>query len=308
MCVGFWSLEHPDYALILCGNRDEYLSRPTTAAHFHGFEMDIAEQPGGNVLSGRDLSAGGTWLGVNRAGRVAFLTNITEEHLSYTSTRGALASAFLLPDRAGESLQDHVGHVVRENRAYAGFNLLLFGPRASASAPGGVLSYDAACVTNRGGGGTITCRPLADNERRCGALSNGVEGQGAEAWPKVCLGSSMFSDVLQFVTPETTEADLVQRLFHLLTSWRSEHPPRARAELRNTIQIEPMQVRASETSDGLLYGTRLSTIILVRRDGSVSFYERDIWVLDERGQPTKGDEKNERVFKFRADIPNTQTS
>lgn len=96
MCVGFWSLEHPDYALyvltlmgvledvltgccprvrrILCSNRDEYLSRPTTAAHFHSFgniESDVTSDR--TVLSGRDLRAGGTWLGVSLAGRAAFL-------------------------------------------------------------------------------------------------------------------------------------------------------------------------------------------------------------------------------------------
>ena len=57
---------------ILCANRDEFLSRPTAEAHFHNFgdksESDVLK---GNVLSGRDLQAGGTWVGMNRSGRVA---------------------------------------------------------------------------------------------------------------------------------------------------------------------------------------------------------------------------------------------
>jgi uncharacterized protein with NRDE domain len=66
------------HARILCSNRDEYLARPTAGAHFHSFEPGPATLPpdsttSGRVLSGRDLRAGGTWLGLNRSGRVAFL-------------------------------------------------------------------------------------------------------------------------------------------------------------------------------------------------------------------------------------------
>jgi uncharacterized protein with NRDE domain len=60
---------------ILCTNRDEYLARPTMPAQFHsfGYESGMDEEEGANVLSGKDLRAGGTWLGVNRFGRVALL-------------------------------------------------------------------------------------------------------------------------------------------------------------------------------------------------------------------------------------------
>lgn len=60
---------------ILCSNRDEYMSRPTAPAHFHSFEkLGQPEDVGvGTVLSGRDLRAGGSWLGLNRTGRVAVL-------------------------------------------------------------------------------------------------------------------------------------------------------------------------------------------------------------------------------------------
>lgn len=244
------------------------------------------------MLSGRDLRAGGTWLGVNHAGRVAFLTNITEEYATYASSRGELARDFLLPDRGPtERLAAHVAHVVRDGRAYAGFNLLLLAPRAGP--PG--LAYDAAYVTNHGGGGRVAARPLSDDERRCGGLSNGVDGAGADAWPKVRTGSALFLRVLQAAAaPETSEDALAERLFELLT-WRSDSPPRARAELRNTIQIEPLPIQ------GTLYGTRLSTVVLVRRDGAATFYERDVWVLDARGQPTRGDPAAQRVFHFRVD-------
>lgn len=62
---------------ILCTNRDEYLDRPTQDAHFHSFQRDestLDTSPvSGNILSGRDVKAGGSWLGLNRAGMVALL-------------------------------------------------------------------------------------------------------------------------------------------------------------------------------------------------------------------------------------------
>lgn len=59
---------------ILCSNRDEFLERRTAPAHFHSFESTSGPTVDeGLVLSGRDLQAGGTWQGLSRAGRVAFL-------------------------------------------------------------------------------------------------------------------------------------------------------------------------------------------------------------------------------------------
>jgi hypothetical protein len=73
---------------ILCANRDEYLARPTLPAHFHSFEALTAPAPSndnvpavqddvksrGRVLSGRDVQAEGTWLGISQStGRIALL-------------------------------------------------------------------------------------------------------------------------------------------------------------------------------------------------------------------------------------------
>jgi len=290
MCVAFFTLDHPEYALILCSNRDEHLARPTEPACFHSF----GDGDHHNVLSGIDLQAGGTWLGFTRTGKLALLTNITEPYGRYSSSRGFLLSSFLAspPSR---SLKDSVRRLIPADARYAGFNLLLLEP-ASAPSPSSLFSFDALYVTNHGGGGPITYRTLTDAQRHRGALSNGIDGQGANEWPKVQHGVRALEDLLNDLPPNTSEDQLADRLFDLLT-WRSSQPPRDRSELRNTIQVEPLHI-ANE-----LYATRLSTVVLVKRSGDVLFVERDRWQTTEQGRPTLADPSSQRAFRFKlADV------
>src|SRR6185312_2771236 len=68
MCLVLIALDsHPDYSLVVAANRDEFYDRPSATATFW------ADAP--SVLAGRDLQAGGTWLGVDRRGRFAAVTN-----------------------------------------------------------------------------------------------------------------------------------------------------------------------------------------------------------------------------------------
>lgn len=67
MCLIFLSVnDHPDYKLIVVANRDEFYNRQTQGAHFW---KDHPE-----VLAGRDLQAGGTWMGVSKTGNVSMVT------------------------------------------------------------------------------------------------------------------------------------------------------------------------------------------------------------------------------------------
>ena len=77
------------YPVILVANRDEFFSRPTASCRY----WDDAPQ----VLAGRDLQAGGTWLGVNRQGKLAALTNYRQgvQHNTQAHSRGQLPSNFL---------------------------------------------------------------------------------------------------------------------------------------------------------------------------------------------------------------------
>jgi len=115
MCLAVIALQaHPRYAVVLAANRDEFHARAAEPAHWW------SDPP---ILAGRDRSAGGTWLGVNRAGRYAFVTNVREpgRHDPAAPTRGTL-----VPDVLGAHapLAQALAHALDEGRAMNGFNLL----------------------------------------------------------------------------------------------------------------------------------------------------------------------------------------
>ena len=81
---------HPDYPLVVAANRDEFFARPAASIAFW------SDAP--QVLAGRDLEAGGTWLGVTRDARFAALTNYREARRPRQDapSRGALVADFLI--------------------------------------------------------------------------------------------------------------------------------------------------------------------------------------------------------------------
>ena len=83
-----------------------------------------------------------------------------------------------------------------------------------------------------------------------------------------------------------------------MNRWKSPNAPVVRGDLRNTIRIDPLEVPVN-SEETWIYGTRLSTVILVRRDGQAVFVERDIWKLGSDGKPVKGDwPKGDRIHRF----------
>ena len=104
------------HRLIVAANRDEFYARPSTAADFW------EDAPG--VLAGRDLEAGGTWLGVDRAGRFAAVTNFrrSASDLDKPRSRGELTQGFLSSDL---SAADYFATISPHLDQYRGFNLIL---------------------------------------------------------------------------------------------------------------------------------------------------------------------------------------
>ncbi|EJU03309.1 DUF833-domain-containing protein [Dacryopinax primogenitus] len=318
MCIALFCFDHPVYSVILCSNRDEFLHRATTHARFHNFEIKIPgdddeatpEKPG-DVLSGRDLVAGGTWLGINRKGRIAVLTNITEEYQTWPTSRGDLPHNFLNPPaNKFETLDDYVRHLTTPpSDSYAGFNLLLAAP-----SKGGIDNFEVTRLTNSGGGGPITARSLRDNERAHGGMSNGVDGAAEGEWRKVIEGSEKLQKILEVGLDED---GMIQATFDALSICRT--PPQTRQQLRTSIMIPPLLIPITgkvppggneppvpdpvTKEIGLWYATRLSTVLLVKKTGEVTFVERDIWALDpDTQQPVHCGTNKDRITRFQLEV------
>ena len=225
---------HPDYSLILAGNRDERHARASAAA---GFWSDAPA-----LLAGRDLEAGGTWLGVTTAGRYAVVTNYREglDPAKAPRSRGALTAEFLkrevTPEQYLHEVQVHAGE-------YGGFSLVV-GDRDS-------LWYFA----NRGGGAPA---PIAPGVH---ALSNHLLDT---PWPKVQAAKARLKLLLD------TDAVTVDALLKML----ADRTPAGTGLPDTGIGAElERRVSAAFVADPV-YGTRSSTVLLLHRDGSLRFSER----------------------------------
>lgn len=168
---------------------------------------------------------------MNRSGRVALLwvcmfcwqdmstevptrTNITEPPTKMTSSRGHLVSSYLLSDST-LSLEDEVKILTEQRTKFAGFNLLLLSPWGHPESKS--LEFDASLVTNHGAGGSLDYRPLTSEERSVGGMTNGIDGQDGQDWPKVKHGIQSLSACLDALPADVIESDLTDRLFKLLT-------------------------------------------------------------------------------------------
>ena len=123
MCLILFTISSdPQQRLVVAANRDEQHARPTARA---GFWRD-----NNAILGGRDLQANGTWLGVNKNGRFAAVTNFAETPAESipARTRGELTSHFLNSDIAPE---DYLSDVDALADQYRGFNLVLFDGNAT---------------------------------------------------------------------------------------------------------------------------------------------------------------------------------
>ena len=109
-----WQLKdaHP---LVVAANRDEFHARPAAPAAFW------EDLPG--ILAGRDLEAGGTWMGVSRSGKFAAVTNYRgAREARAAESRGALVTRFL---ENGQAAAEYMNVVSRAANQYSGFNLLV---------------------------------------------------------------------------------------------------------------------------------------------------------------------------------------
>ena len=121
MClVLLWYRAHPDAELLLAANRDEFYRRPAAPPAV------LARDP--LICAGRDLVAGGTWMGRNEAGLLAAITNRYGSRDSAppaARSRGEIVLR-VLGERTAEAAAAWLAALPTER--YRAFNLL-FGSR-----------------------------------------------------------------------------------------------------------------------------------------------------------------------------------
>lgn len=241
MCLILFAHQtHSEYPLVFAGNRDEFYGRPTAHAEFRD------DAP--NVLAGRDLKSGGTWLGVTRNGHWATVTNVrdsTEPRLDAPS-RGHLVSEYLKSEPSPES---YLQSIADDADRYNGFNLMVGTP--------GELYF----LSNRDG-------PVREIEPGIHGISN---GRMDEPWPKVERGKARLRSVLSGTLS-------VNRLLEILAD-REQAPDEELPETGVDLEIERML--SSAFIQGERYGTRSSTVLLMDRSGTITFVERSF----DRGRP-----------------------
>ncbi|BBA69335.1 NRDE family protein [Geobacter sulfurreducens] len=236
MCLILFALDaHPRYRLVLAANRDEFYARPTAPAAFWD------DSP--RVLAGRDLTAGGTWCGVTRDGRIAAVTNYRDPgaHRVGARSRGELVAGFLGGDEAPARWLEHLQ---RNGHDYNGFNLI-FGD-------GNGLHYHS----NRGAAAS--------------PLSPGIHGLSNHLldtpWPKVARGKDDLARLLA-----TADEPTADDLFAILAD-RTPAPDHLLPDTGVSLDWERLLSPLFITSP--TYGTRSSTVILVDRSGQCTFVER----------------------------------
>src|SRR5580698_742743 len=106
-----------EFPCVIAANRDEFHARAAEPAHWW---TAAADPP---ILAGRDLQAGGTWLGMTRSGRFAALTNYRdpEQRRAGTPSRGTLVASILL---SGDPIERSLEHLRGVSADYNGFSLL----------------------------------------------------------------------------------------------------------------------------------------------------------------------------------------
>lgn len=235
MCLVAFALDvHPRHALVLAGNRDEAFSRPAAPLAVWDDAPD--------VVAGRDLQAGGTWLGVTLAGRWAVLTNVRDPKNPRPSvrSRGSLVADFL---RGAQSAGAYAETVHAERDAFDGFNLVVG------------EGTEAFVVSTR-----------HDDILTLGPGVYGLSNDRLDTpWPKVRRARRHLRDALR---DDPVDLD---RLFALLDDRQfaaDDDLPETGVGIDWERVLSPVRI----VTDG--YGTRVSTALLLDRNGGGRMAER----------------------------------
>lgn len=238
MCVIFFAYKtHSEFPLILLANRDEFYNRPTEKAKYWKDFPDI--------LAGRDLVGGGTWLGVTKQGRFAAVTNYRDPNAPTGAiSRGNLVADFL---KTNESAENYLKNMLIKSKNFSGFNLLV-----------GEINYkrnELFYYSNRS-------ETIIELEKGTYGLSNHLLDT---PWRKVKKGKSALSDL---INQNEFSNEMFFELLADKTLAQDDDLPETgigyeREKLLSAIFIETP-----------IYGTRCSTVLKFDRDFKMDFEER----------------------------------
>jgi uncharacterized protein with NRDE domain len=231
------------WPLVIAANRDEFLARPTQPlGRWHTGR-------GQEIISGRDLRAGGTWLGITPGGRVAFLTNVREGNSQAAPrSRGELVTRWL---EESVDAQAFASALAQDAAGYGGFNLVL-----------GDFQRNAwSWITNKSATAALQVQPLGPGVH---GLSNAALNT---PWPKTTALQNVLAAALEMPDPAALEGLLWPALASRERAPREQLPatgvPLAMEEALSSAFVEVPE-RA--------YGTRSSTVLLAsaqkERDGA----------------------------------------
>lgn len=233
MCLAALALAmHPRYALVIAANRDEYHARPAAAAHWwpQGF------------CAGRDERAGGTWFGVTRQGRYAFVTNVREPGRNDPAapSRGELVPRLLT---APGAIADACAGVARDGAHYNGFNIVA--------------------------GEIGRAYHLSNRRDDVVALRGGVHGIANAAldtpWPKVVRTREVLA---HWCARGDDDLDVLWAALADRTVAADESLP------STGIARERERLLSAPFIADPVYGTRSSTLLTITHDGEARFLER----------------------------------
>jgi len=247
MCLIFVALhQHPKYKLIVAANRDEFYARQTAAANFWEDHPDI--------VGGRDLEASGTWMAMNRNGKISLVTNYRDPANinPKAPSRGQLVSDYLLN---GDTPEEYLSNLSTRASQYNGFNLL--------TGYADELWY----LSNYGNG-------VQKLESGIYGLSNHLLDT---PWPKVQRGKEKFSHSIR---QEEIDPDTLFAMLYDEQRANDQSLPDTGIGLERERALSSMFIKTNG------YGTRCSTVILVSHDHEVMFSER-VYDLDTFAHETK---------------------
>ncbi|EHR72227.1 hypothetical protein BurJ1DRAFT_3419 [Burkholderiales bacterium JOSHI_001] len=244
MCLAALAIGLSDrHPWVLASNRDEFFDRP--AAPLAWWRPPNGAQ---DILSGRDLSAGGTWLGLTAGGRLSLVTNVREPGrvMAASRSRGELVLQSLLDSEAAAPPPDCLA--VPRN----GFNLITAD-----------LSIDAQRQS-----GAAAARWVSNRSPAPQALRPGLYGLSNAAldtpWPKV---TNLKEALRHTVAQAQGIDDIIDSAFAALADRRcaaDAQLPDTGIPLQRERQLSAAFIDiAAADGQGRPYGTRCSTVVLV---------------------------------------------